>query len=69
MAEANALPEQKMICFGCQRTMEPRTVSFTYLGYKFHTTLLQCPKCGQVFIPEALVKGKMAQVEMSLEDK
>ena len=29
----------------------------------------RCPSCGQVFIPESLAKGKMAQVEVSIEDK
>ena len=28
-----------------------------------------CPKCGEVYLPEALVKGRMADVERELEDK
>lgn len=31
--------------------------------------MLRCPKCGQVYIPEDLAKGKMAQLEKSLEEK
>jgi hypothetical protein len=27
------------------------------------------PKCGQVYISEELTKGRMAEVEMNLEDK
>jgi hypothetical protein len=31
--------------------------------------LPRCPVCGQVYIGEKLVKGRMAHVEMGLEDK
>ena len=30
---------------------------------------ITCPKCGEVYLPEALVKGRMADVERELEDK
>ena len=33
------------------------------------TEILCCPKCGEVYLPEALVKGRMADVERELEDK
>lgn len=42
---------------------------FTYLDKKFRHKVLRCPQCGQVFIPEVLAKGKMAQLEKSLEEK
>lgn len=42
---------------------------FDYLGHNFHTEILCCPKCGEVYLPEALVKGRMADVERELEDK
>ncbi len=49
--------------------MTPAKAYFSYLDHSFHTDLLRCPRCGQVFIPEELVKGKMQEVEMALEDK
>jgi len=42
---------------------------FSYLEHSFSTEVLRCPVCGQVFIPESLARGKMAQVEVSIEDK
>ena len=38
-------------------------------GHNFHTDILCCPKCGEVFLPEPLVTGRMAEVERELEDK
>jgi len=61
--------EKKMICCRCQLAMEPAKTDFAYLGHSFYTDVLRCPQCGQVYIPESLVKGRMAEVEMQLEDK
>ena len=58
-----------LICYGCQVALEPRQTEFEYLGHAFHTDVLRCPKCGEVYIPESLVKKRMAEVEMLLEDK
>ena len=49
--------------------MEPAETYFEYLDHGFHTRLLRCPRCGEVFIPEELARGKMAEVEQNLEDK
>lgn len=51
------------------RTMEPRTTEVTYLGSAFAISLLSCPSCGMVLVPEALAVGKMTEVEQLLEDK
>jgi rubrerythrin len=56
-------------CGQCEVALEMGQVSIGYLGSMFPVDLLRCPKCGQVFIPEALVLGKMAEVEKLLEDK
>lgn len=58
-----------MICCSCQKEMIPQKTDFTYLGHSFYTDVLRCPECGNVYIPEQLVKGRMAEVEMELEDK
>ncbi len=42
---------------------------FRLSGHNFHTDILCCPKCGEVFLPEPLVTGRMAEVERELEDK
>ena len=53
----------------CQVEIVPKSTFFDYLGHNFHTEILCCPKCGEVYLPEALVKGRMADVERELEDK
>ena len=61
--------EKKVICRRCQVEMVPKSTFFDYLGHNFHTEIPCCPKCGEVYLPEALVKGRMADVERELEDK
>jgi hypothetical protein len=35
----------------------------------FSHDVLRCPKCRKVFIPRELAEGRMAEVEMMMEDK
>lgn len=56
-------------CARCNRSLEPATVNVSYMDDAYPVELLQCPQCGQVFVPEELALGKMLQVEQSLEDK
>lgn len=64
------MTEKKVIiCHKCQKELEPKKTYFTYLGHSFFTEVLKCPECGEAYIPEELVKGRMAEVEMQLEDK
>jgi len=49
--------------------LEVGKVNISYLGSMFPVDLLRCPSCGQVFIPEDMAIGKMAEVEKILEDK
>lgn len=61
--------EKKLICYKCQKELEPGKTDFTYLGHSFYTDLPRCPQCGMVYISEELVKGRISDVEMQLEDK
>lgn len=61
--------ETELRCARCHVALELRETHFSYLGHAFHTELPRCPVCGQVYIDEALAKGRMARVEMELEDK
>lgn len=65
------MPEDKpdKICQLCQKKMVKKKVDFQYLGQRFFTDLLRCPDCGQVYIPEELVKTRIVEVETLLEDK
>lgn len=58
-----------LICNKCNVELKPTQVDFEYLGNSFHAEMPRCPECGQVFIPEELVKGRISEVEMMLEDK
>lgn len=60
---------KKLICCKCQKELEPGKTDFTYLGHSFYTDVLKCPECGEVFIPEDMARGRIADVEMQLEDK
>jgi rubredoxin len=62
------LPE-KLLCTRCKVEMQPAPVQFSYLKRMFKHTVLRCPSCGQVFIPESLAEGRMREVEAALEDK
>ena len=61
--------DQAVICRRCHVEMKPERTFFNYIGHNFHTDLLKCPLCGEVYIPEYLVTGRMAEVERELEDK
>lgn len=60
---------EKMYCSCNHVEMVPLEVTFSYLGREFRHPVLRCPACGQVYIPEELAKGRMAEVESALEEK
>lgn len=61
--------ERTLFCDCCKLELEPRETHFSYLGHAFSAVLPACPSCGLVFIDEQLAKGRIAEVEMELEDK
>lgn len=60
---------KNLICSKCKVPLEEREVSFTYLERSFRHKVQRCPSCGQVYLPEELVRGRMRQVENALEEK
>ena len=58
-----------MRCMKCNEEMVEKKTTFVYLGHEMTYPVLRCPKCGQAYLPESLVKGKIAEVETLLEDK
>ena len=70
MSQHNSAPEGPSLqCAKCEIPLQVGKVDIAYLGSKFPVDLLQCPQCGQAFVPEELALGKMAEVEKILEDK
>lgn len=57
------------ICDKCNEKLKLEKTSVVYLDAEFQVELLKCPKCGMVFIDEELARGKILEVEKSLEDK
>jgi hypothetical protein len=57
------------LCLKCNVPLEMGKVDISYLGNAFPVDLPRCPGCGQVYIPEDLAIGKMAEIEKLLEDK
>lgn len=56
-------------CARHQVPLEPAKIELTYQGHTFPVDVLCCPVCGEPLIPEDLAKGKMAEVEQTLEEK
>ena len=61
--------DDRLTCRKCGKQLEPAETYFQYFDHGFHTKLLRCPVCGEVYIPEELALGKMAEVEKNFEDK
>ncbi|MBN2049134.1 MAG: hypothetical protein JW760_01715 [Spirochaetales bacterium] len=58
-----------MVCGCCNVPLETIKVTISYLKSTFPAEIPGCPRCGQVYIPEDLALGRMAEVERTLEDK
>jgi len=56
-------------CGRCDRELVMKKTVLTYLGHSVSHEVPACPKCGKVYICEALAEGKMSEVEQVLEDK
>lgn len=65
----NENEQSRILCCQCNRLLKPRKATLHYLGHDFSVTLPGCPECGQIFLSEELVNGKVAEVEQTLEDK
>ena len=63
------MAEKMIICQKCQKELVLAKVNLSYLGHSFSANLLKCPNCNEVYIPEDLVKNRIAEVEKELEDK
>jgi ssDNA-binding Zn-finger/Zn-ribbon topoisomerase 1 len=59
----------QLICVKCNVPLQIQEVKFKYLGYQFKHNFPKCPSCGQIYISEDIVNGKMKEVEQILEDK
>ena len=65
----NLKNEDGLYCFRCGETLVSDKVFMQYLTNTFPTQLLQCPKCGLIYIDEDMVMKKAVEVERTVEDK
>ncbi len=56
-------------CGLCNVELVNKKVSFIYLDYKISEEVPCCPKCGQVYLSEEIVKSRVARLEQLLEEK
>jgi hypothetical protein len=60
---------EEIICDRCGIPLSNREIALSYMGYEFKAHVPHCPQCGQPYIDEELVRGRMLEVERALEDK
>lgn len=58
-----------LMCDACRIELKEDNVEFKYLGKSFRHKVPRCPSCGQVYLTEELVTGRICEVERQLEDK
>jgi len=58
-----------LTCDRCKVEMQEMEAQFGYLGRSFRHKVKRCPECGQICLPEELVRGRMGEVESLMEDK
>lgn len=63
------MEEKQWICRKCDVELVEQDVVFEYLGRTMTHKALRCPKCASVLIPSDLAEGKIAEVELLMEDK
>ena len=56
-------------CAKCEVALIERQVMFTYMRRSFGHNVPVCPRCGKAYISRTLAEGRMAEVEVLLEDK
>lgn len=61
--------KQTLQCNRCKVPLTLARANFSYLNRTLQHEVLRCPNCGQVYLPEDLVRDKMLKVEASLEEK
>jgi hypothetical protein len=59
----------RVMCAKHDVALVPGTVELSYQGHTFPVDVLCCPVCGEVLIPEEVARGKMHEVEQTLEEK
>jgi hypothetical protein len=62
-------PTPPILCAQHGVELVPTKVNVAYQRHTFPVDTLACPVCGQALIPEDLARGRMLEVEQTLEEK
>ena len=62
-------PKPPILCAKHEVELAPAKVQVTYQGHTFPVDMLACPVCGLALVPEDLARGRMLEVEQTLEEK
>jgi len=68
-AESVSSDREALVCDHDGSELSEMDAEFLYLERSFKHKVMRCPACGFAYIPESLARGRMREVEMSLEDK
>lgn len=68
MEERKEKPK-KLLCHACGVELVEGKADFHYMGHAFVADVPRCPKCGYVYVSEALADGRIKDVEAALEEK
>ena len=60
---------KELICGKCHAKLLIQKKYFRYMGYEVSEEVPCCPVCGQVYLDESMVRGRMQEAEMEMEDK
>ena len=61
--------ERILKCAKCGAALQKRQHTFRYMNRTFGHEVPVCPVCGRAYISRELAEGKMAEVEIMLEEK
>ena len=61
--------DKSILCNKCGVGLIEKEITFKYLEIDFGAEASCCPQCGQVYLSEEIATGKLAEIEMMLEDK
>ena len=56
-------------CDECDCELQPVKATAVYLKFRFEVEVPGCPVCGQLYVPEELVRTRIAELESILEQK
>ena len=61
--------KERIFCGKCNVQLVLKKTDFQYMRFTFTHEVPVCPVCGQVYLSEELVNGKVKELEKNFEEK